>query len=104
MFFDFLSLPNSPLEWIVILTGILGMILIIYSQLLESLRRKDLIRLIGSTCLLVYAIWDNINIIFILTFAGIAITSLIEFIEIYIGMHRTHDHDALKYKQHAKRK
>lgn len=92
-------IPTGPIELSVFAVSILGMILLIYSQFLESLRRKDLVRMIGALCLFIYAIWDNINIIFMLTFAGVFITSLIEFVEIYMGIHRTHDHDAIKYKE-----
>ena len=92
-------IPANNIELAIFATSILGMILMIYSQILESLKRKDLVRMIGAGCLFIYAMWDNMNTIFMITFAGIFITSLIEFIEIYMGVHRTHDHDAIKYKQ-----
>jgi hypothetical protein len=87
------------MELSIFAASILGMILLIYSQFLESLRRKDLVRMIGAACLFIYAIWDNMNIIFMLTFAGIFVSSFIEFIEIYIGIHREKDTDAIRYKQ-----
>lgn len=92
-------IPNGPVELSIFAVSILGMILLIYSQFLESLRRKDLVRMIGALCLFIYAIWDNMNVIFMLTFAGVFITSLIEFIEVYMGIHRERDHDVVKYKK-----
>lgn len=92
-------IPTGAMELSIFAVSILGMILIIYSQFLESLRRKDLVRMIGSACLFVYAIWDNTNIIFMLTFGGLFIASLIEFLEVYMGIHREKDHDAAKYKK-----
>lgn len=97
-------IPTGPIELSIFAVSILGMILVIYSQFLESLRRKDLVRMIGAICLAIYAMWDNMNIIFMITFIGISVTSLIEFVEIYLGIHRTHDHDAIKYKQTAQKK
>jgi hypothetical protein len=92
-------IPSGPVQISIFAVSILGMILLIYSQFLESLKRKDLVRMIGAMCLFIYAIWDNMNVIFMITFAGIAITSLIEFIEVYIGIHREKDHDVVKYKR-----
>jgi hypothetical protein len=96
------TIPTGPLEIAIFAVSILGMILLIYSQFLESLRRKDLVRMIGALCLFIYAIWDNTNIIFMLTFAGLFISSLIEFVEIYMGIHREKDHDAITYKKESK--
>lgn len=93
------QIPNGPLELSIFAVSILGMIMIIYSQFLESLRRKDLVRMIGAICLAIYAVWDDMNIIFLLTFVGISVTSLIEFIEVYMGIHREKDHDAIRYKR-----
>jgi hypothetical protein len=93
-------IPNGPMELSIFAVSILGMILLIYSQFLESLRRKDLVRMIGALCLFIYAVWDNMNIIFMLTFGGIFFSSLIEFVEIFMGIHREKDHDVAKYKQH----
>lgn len=95
-------IPNGPMELSIFAVSILGMILLIYSQFLESLKRKDLVRMIGAMCLFIYAVWDNMNAIFMITFAGIAISSLIEFIEVYMGIHREKDTDAIKYKRNPK--
>lgn len=97
-------IPTGPMELSIFAVSILGMILIIYSQFLESLRRKDLIRMIGAICLAIYAVWDDMNIIFLLTFIGISVTSLIEFVEIYLGIHREKDHDVVKYRRNAQKK
>ena len=89
-------LPATPTELLVMVTAFIGAALVIYSQFIEAEHRRDLIRLIGAGGLLVYSlsIW---NLIFIITSAGIFIAALIEFIEIYLGVHKHTREDIRKY-------
>lgn len=80
------------------IVGILGAVLVIYSQFVEAEFRRDLIRAIGAAGLLIYAlfIWNKI---FIFASAGIFIAATIEFIEIYFGLHKHKDTDISRYKK-----
>lgn len=75
----------------------LGAILLAYSVFLEVERRQDLVMFIGSACLFVYAIFIG-NKIFTIATAGLGIASLVEFIEIYVGLHKHSQEDLKKYK------
>lgn len=77
----------SVSEWFLYLSGILGAVLLIYSQFIEAEHRRDLIRVLGAGGLFVYAYFIE-NIIFMIASAGIGIAALIEFIEILIGVHK----------------
>lgn len=80
------NLPNTNLQIAIFAVTIVGAILIIYSQFVEAENRRDLIRMIGAMCLLVYSL-SILNIVFIITSFGIFIACLVEFIEIYLGYH-----------------
>lgn len=64
----------------------LGAILITYAVFLEHETRQDIVLAIGAFCLLVYALWLG-NTIFTLAMGGLFIASMVEFVEIMIGMH-----------------
>ena len=92
-------LPVSSLpETLVYVVASVGIILLTYSIFLEVERRQDLVMLLGACCLLVYALFIR-NIIFSLAMTGIAIGSLIEFIEIYLGLHKHSPEDLERYKK-----
>jgi len=80
-------LPSCNGEWYLILSGILGAILLIYSQFVEPEHRRDVIRFLGAGGLFVYSYYIS-NTIFMFTSAGIGLAALIEFIEILIGVHK----------------
>ncbi len=81
-------IPNLPLvDTIIYVVAGIGVILLTYGVFLEAERRQDLVFIIGSACLLVYALWIG-NTIFSLAMAGLMIGSLIELIEILIGIHK----------------
>lgn len=77
----------SLTQILIYVVAVVGAILLTYSVFLEAERRQDLVCIIGSLCMLPYAIWIN-NLIFILAMAGIAIASAIEFAEIIMGKHK----------------
>lgn len=91
------TIPTSPIDIIIHVVAILGCILLAYSVFLEQERRQDLVKLLGACSLLVYALSIK-NIIFSIAMGGVAITSAIEFIEIYIGLHKHSPEDLKKYK------
>ena len=94
------QLPTSLSETIVYVVAFLGVILVIYSQFVEAEHRRDLTRMIGAAALLVYSlyIW---NFIFIIVSAGISLAALIEFVEIYLGLHHHSRAQLSEYKKYA---
>lgn len=92
----FPNLPTSPIDQLTLIVGILGGILVVYSQFVEAEHRRDLIRLIGALSLAVYTITTG-NLIFLLTTVGIALAALTEFIEIYLGIHKHSREDIRAY-------
>ncbi len=93
----FPTLPSSLAEIIIIIVACLGAFLISYAVFVEKERRQDLMMTIGAACLAVYAISIQ-NIIFMIAMGGFFIATLIEFFEIYIGLHKHSPDDLKKYK------
>jgi len=81
------QLPSSLIETFIYISGILGAILMIYSQFVEAENRRDLIRMVGALGMLCYSLFD-LNLIFILMTFGVFVAALVEFIEIYVGYHK----------------
>ncbi|PIZ95425.1 MAG: hypothetical protein COX80_04455 [Candidatus Magasanikbacteria bacterium CG_4_10_14_0_2_um_filter_33_14] len=90
----FPNLPNSTIELLIYVVAALGTVLITYAVFLEIERRQDLVFFVGASCLFVYALFIG-NKVFMVATAGLAIASLVEFIEILIGLHK-HDKNELK--------
>lgn len=90
-------LPVSLTETLVYVVACMGAIMLVYSIFLETERRQDLLMLLGASGLFVYALFIG-NLIFCLTTAGVAIAALIEFIEIYTGLHRHRPEDLKRYR------
>jgi len=93
-------LPNLPMTTSEILVSVvagMGAILLAYAVFLEIERRQDLVMFIGSACLFVYALFIG-NKIFMIATAGLGIASLVEFLEIYFGLHKHGPEDLKKYK------
>ncbi|OGH85774.1 MAG: hypothetical protein A2493_00980 [Candidatus Magasanikbacteria bacterium RIFOXYC12_FULL_33_11] len=90
----FPNLPSSLLETIIYIVAALGIILITYGVFLETERRQDLVFLVGALCLFVYALYID-NRVFMIAMAGFGLASLVEFVEIYLGLHK-HDRNELK--------
>lgn len=95
------TLPTDRLSTAIIVVGVMGGILLVYSQFIEAENRRDLMRMIASLAMLSYAIWI-MNLIFILTMVGIFAASFIEFIEIYAGYHQHTRKDVDIYKHIGK--
>lgn len=92
------NIPTTPINIIVIIVAILGAILLSYGVFLEQERRQDLVKLVGATCLCVYAIYIE-NAIFIIAMGGLALASAVEFTEIFLGLHKHNKEDLKKYKK-----
>lgn len=92
--------PEVPCTTVALMyiMGAIGAILLAYGVFLEQERRQDLVTMIGALCLLVYALYIG-NKLFMIAMAGLALASLVEFIEIYVGLHRHNKEDLKKYKQ-----
>jgi hypothetical protein len=99
----FPTIPGTPAEIFFFISGILGVVLVVYSQFVEAEHRRDLIRLLGAGGLLAYSlfVW---NIIFIILSAGIGIAALVEFVEIYLGYHKHTPHEIKEYIKKYKKK
>lgn len=98
MFLTTAELPQLFPDLIITIVAILGAILVIYSQFVEAEFRRDLIRAVGALGVLVYAIFI-MNKIFIFLSGGIFIAAVIEFIEIYFGLHKHKNTDITQYKK-----
>lgn len=72
---------------IVKVIAILGTILVAYAIFLETEKKQDIIFMIGFLCLFFYAFFIQ-NIIFMTAMGVFTTVSLIEFIEIMIGIHK----------------
>ncbi len=90
-------LPMSLYETLVYIVAGLGAIMLAYAVFLEQERRQDLTMFIGSACLFVYALFIG-NKVFMVATAGLGIASLVEFLEILIGLHKHSPEDLKKYK------
>lgn len=93
----FPNLPVMTSEILVSVVAGLGAILLAYAVFLEIERRQDLVMFIGSACLFVYALFIG-NKIFMIATAGLGLASLVEFLEILIGLHKHSPEDLKKYK------
>lgn len=77
----FPTLPWTNLEIILNITAGLGAILITYAIFLEVEKRQDAVFMVGSACLLVYALWIS-NTVFTVAMSGLFLASSIELAEI----------------------
>jgi len=81
------QLPSNTTDLLIFITSIIGVILVIYSQFVEAENRRDLIRMIGALCLLVYSL-SIFDLVFMALSLGIFFASLVEFIELFLGYHK----------------
>lgn len=91
-------MPFDTVELIVYVVAALGCVLIAYAVFLELERRQDLVFMIGAGCLFIYALYIN-NLIFMIAMGGLFFASMIEFIEIYTGLHKHSPEDLKRYKK-----
>jgi len=77
------TLPWTALEIILNIVAGLGAILLTYGIFLEAEKRQDAVFVIGSGCLLVYALWIG-NAIFSIAMTGFFVASAVELIEIML--------------------
>ena len=80
-------LPTSVIETLIYVTAFIGIILLSYGVFLEAERRQDLVFFLGSSFLLVYAVYIG-NLVFTLAMGAFALNAMIEFIEILVGLHK----------------
>jgi len=81
------TLPWDILEVIITVVAALGVILITYGVFLKTEKRHDVITFIAALCLLTYALYIG-NLLFTVAMSGLFLASLIEFIEIVLGLHK----------------
>lgn len=93
-------IPNLPISitqlWFILLGG-LGAILITYAIFLEIERRQDLVFAVGAYCLFIYALYIGSGI-FAVAMIGLFAASIVEFVEIYVGLHKHSPEDLKRYK------
>ncbi|MBT4120988.1 MAG: hypothetical protein HOA57_01175 [Candidatus Magasanikbacteria bacterium] len=83
-------LPNlsADINSIIIhVIAIVGIILLVYAIFLETEKRQDIIFMLSGICLFIYALFIN-NLIFMIATGGLVLASLVEFIEILLGIHK----------------
>lgn len=90
-------IPLTTIEILIFVVALLGAAMLPYAIFVEKERRQDLITLIGSGCLLVYALYHTL-IIFSIAMGGLFLAALIEFWQIYFGLHKHNKEDLKKYK------
>lgn len=90
-------LPTSIAETWIFVGASLCIILLVYAVFIEKEHRQDLVRLIGTGGLLVYAVYID-NLIFTIAMGAIAVASLVEFVEIITGLHTHSPEDLKRYK------
>lgn len=95
------TLPWPLLDIIINVVAALGAILLVYAVFLESERKQDTVFMIGSACLLIYALWVG-NKIFSVAMAGLLAASFIELVEIMTGRHVHSEELVEKYKNPKK--
>lgn len=96
-------LPSTLAETWLFIVGALSIILMIYAVFMEKEYRQDLVRLVGASGLLVYALYIG-NLIFTIAMGAIAVASLVEFVEIMLGLHRHSPEDLARYKTFVRTK
>ena len=89
------QIPTDTSEILIYVIAGLGIILLTYGIFLETEKRQDLVFLIGSACLLIYAIYID-NLIFMIAMSGIFLASLVEFAEILFGVHKGNKYELKK--------
>lgn len=94
----FAVLPSCTGEWYLYLSGILGALLLIYSQFVQADHRRDIVRMLGAGGLFVYAFYIS-NMIFMIASGGVFVAALIEYIEIMTG---TYTYATKEFKQSVK--
>ncbi|MBT3419107.1 MAG: hypothetical protein HN429_02255, partial [Candidatus Magasanikbacteria bacterium] len=92
------AIPTTTVEILIYIAGALGAILLTYGVFIEQEHRQDLIKLLGAAGLFVYALYIH-NVLFMIAMAGLGIASLIEFVEIYVGLHKHSPEDLKRYKK-----
>ncbi|HBB38294.1 MAG: hypothetical protein UV82_C0003G0083 [Candidatus Magasanikbacteria bacterium GW2011_GWD2_43_18] len=96
-------LPTSVAEtWIFVGAG-LSIILLVYAVFIEKEHRQDLVRLVGTGGLLIYALYIQ-NLVFTIAMGALAVASLVEFIEIMMGIHKHSPEDLQRYKTFVRTK
>jgi len=90
-------LPELPTTYdtIIYLVALAGILLLVYGIFLETEKRQDLVFLVGAACLFVYALIIS-NLIFMLAMGGLFLASLVEFIEILLGIHKNDKYELKK--------
>ncbi len=94
------NLPQNNIETLVYIVAVLGIILLVYAIFVEAEHRRDLIRIVGAGSLFVYALYIQ-NILFMVAMGGVCLASAIEFVEIYLGLHKHSKEDLEQYKKYA---
>lgn len=93
------QLPETQAETIIYVTAALGAVLLAYAVFVEIEHRSDLMRALGAGGLFVYALYIN-NVLFMIAMGGVFVASVVEFIEIYLGLHRHSRADLAEFKKY----
>lgn len=93
-------IPEVPCTSVALMyiVAALGAVMLVYGVFLEEERRQDLVTMIGAMALFVYALYIG-NKLFMIAMGGLAVASLVEFVEIYIGLHKHNKEDLKRYKE-----
>ncbi len=97
--FDFIpDFQGNVIEILMHIFALIGIFFLAYSVFLEQVHRKDLVMLLGSFCLLCFALYKE-QTVFIVAMSAVCLASIVEFAEIMLGMHKHAPDDLKKYKK-----
>ncbi|PIT86047.1 MAG: hypothetical protein COU33_05310 [Candidatus Magasanikbacteria bacterium CG10_big_fil_rev_8_21_14_0_10_43_6] len=91
-------LPSSLAEIFIYVGAYLGIIFLVYAIFIEQEFRQDLIRMLGAGGIMIYGLYIE-NSIVTIAMAAVMGASLIEFLEILVGLHKHGPEDLKRYKK-----
>jgi hypothetical protein len=97
------NLPSTNIEYFMFILGLAGTFLLVYGIFLETEKRQDIIFMLGSFALFIYALFI-MSPIFSLAMLGFFVASSIEFIEIFIVIHQHKKYDLKKIIRENRKK
>lgn len=104
MLLDYLvpSLPSSALGIIFVVLAILGGIMLVYAVFVERELQHDILRAIGSLSIIPHTLYAGSSLTGVIL-AAVAVASLLEFFEIFTGIHHHSRRQVHEYQETGKK-
>lgn len=97
------QIPTNINEIVIYIAAFLGIVLFVYGVFMDTEKRQDLVFMLASGCLFVYALYIS-NLIFMIAMGGFFLAALIEFFEILFGIHSKDKYDLKKIVREGRTK